>query len=258
MIAALYVSMGNAMKWIVVELGQWWREYAKPMQLFAAVALIAATCLIIVTEEYGQARFYRAYIHFGRDFSFHRLMPHLYWFSSSALFYGLVPMLLILGFRKKPKAFGLQLGDWRLGLKILALFAAVMIVVVYFANQTESFARHYPLNKYALKSLSFFLLYESFYVLYFFAWEFFFRGFLLFALYPAIGAYAIVVQMIPFALLHIGKPVPEVFASVFAGLILGALALRTRSMLYCWLLHAISAVAMDLAVFIGKGQWIWS
>jgi len=54
------------------------------------------------------------------------------------------------------------------------------------------------------------------------------------------------VQTLPFALLHTGKPEAEALSSVFAGVALGWLALRTRSFWWGALLHAAIAFAMDL------------
>ena len=39
-----------------------------------------------------------------------------------------------------------------------------------------------------------------------FAWEFLFRGFLLFALADLFGPYAMWIQTVPFAMAHFGKP----------------------------------------------------
>jgi hypothetical protein len=70
-----------------------------------------------------------------------------------------------------------------------------------------------------------------------FAWEFFFRGWLLWTLGRKYGSDAIWLQMIPFALLHIGKPEIELLSTVLGGAFFGILAWRTRSFLYGWLLH---------------------
>ena len=247
------------MRWLWDELREWWRAYTKDLPLFPVVVLLCMTCLIIIAEVYGDAAFYRKNLRFGdwKIYPIIRLFPHLYWYGASCVLYCLAPLLIIKAFNKRSADFGLQWGDWRLGLKILGVFCAAMAFIVAIALQTETFAGHYPLNKAALRGLSFLLLYESFHVAYFFAWEFAFRGFLLFGLYPVLKNWAILIQMVPFAILHIGKPTPEVFASVGAGLILGAFALRTRSMLYCWLLHAFSALAMDISRFCIKGTWNW-
>ena len=90
------------------------------------------------------------------------------------------------------------------------------------------------------------------YVCYFFGWEFLFRGFLTLVLARYIGALAIVVQVVPFALLHVGKPQPEALGSIVAGIALAILALRTRSIWWGFLLHAAVALSMDAAALIAR------
>ena len=81
--------------------------------------------------------------------------------------------------------------------------------------------------------------------------EAFFRGFLVFGLYPRLGVYAVPVMVIPYTMIHFGKPAPETFAAVIAGFILGYLALKSRSFLWGWMLHWGVAITMDLLV-IGR------
>jgi membrane protease YdiL (CAAX protease family) len=94
------------------------------------------------------------------------------------------------------------------------------------------------------------MIYETAYVLlYYLAWEFFFRGFMLFPLARVFGGVnAILIQIIPSCLIHIGKPVGELTGSIIAGLILGGLALRTGSIWYGWIIHAALGVLVDLLV----------
>ena len=68
-------------------------------------------------------------------------------------------------------------------------------------------------------------------------WEFVFRGFLLFALYPVCGPYAILLQAVPFAIAHFGKPELETLSCIFGGSAFGYVAWRTRSFLYPFLIH---------------------
>lgn len=231
---------------------RWYKDYTKGLSPLPAISILAVTILIVVSEIYGDSSFFRKNFSLGdpKENHFLLLLPHLYWFVASFVLYFIAPILLLKLFKRKLSDFGLSIGDWRYGLKITLFFSVIMLAVIAVILQTPTFSRHYPLNKTALETIHFFLIYESLYVLYFFSWEFIFRGFLLFSLKQAMGNYAILVQMMPFAILHIGKPAPEVFASVFAGLILGAFALKTRSMIYCFLLHAISAVSLDIAVFL--------
>lgn len=230
-----------------------WASYTHGIPRFEGGLAIFATLMLICADMYGDTGFYRTKINLPLQPPFNALAPYLYWFASSILLYFAFPAVYILASGRSLRDFGIGAGDWKIGLKITAAFSLVMILIIVIAVRSPSFSDHYPMCKGALKDGGTFLLYESGYVLYFFSWEFLFRGFLLFGLYRVIGNWAIILQMIPFALLHVGKPDLEVFSSVLAGLILGALTLRTRSMFYAFLLHAISAVSMDAAVLIVKG-----
>lgn len=68
---------------------------------------------------------------------------------------------------------------------------------------------------------------------------------MLFGLKDKLGYYTIFIQMIPFFILHKGKPDLELFASIFAGIILGIQALRSRSFIYSWLLHFAVMFSID-------------
>ena len=78
------------------------------------------------------------------------------------------------------------------------------------------------------------------------AWEFFFRGFLMLGLKTQLRQWAIVVQAIPCALLHVGKPDIEVAAAFPAALVLGLLAYRVGSVIPGWLLHLAVALVINL------------
>ncbi|MCA9320336.1 MAG: CPBP family intramembrane metalloprotease, partial [Planctomycetes bacterium] len=57
---------------------------------------------------------------------------------------------------------------------------------------------------------------------------------------------AIFVMVIPYAMIHFTKPMPEAFGAIFAGVALGYLAMRTRSFYGGILLHYAVALTMDL------------
>lgn len=56
------------------------------------------------------------------------------------------------------------------------------------------------------------------------------------------------IQALLFGIMHIGKPLQEVFGSFIAGIILGVLALRSRSFLPCFWLHWARSATFDLLV----------
>jgi uncharacterized protein len=78
------------------------------------------------------------------------------------------------------------------------------------------------------------------------SWEFFFRGWILFGLRPRWGVWANVVQAVPCALLHMGKPNLEWAIAFPVALGLGALAMRWGTLVPGFLLHAGVALAINL------------
>ena len=111
----------------------------------------------------------------------------------------------------------------------------------------------YPLAKSLLSDQSNLLLYQSAYIIfYYFGWEFFFRGFLLFGLKDRFGDInAILIQTISSCLIHIGKPEGEILGSIIIGILFGIIALRTRSIWYVFLIHAAIGVFLDLFIIYG-------
>jgi hypothetical protein len=122
----------------------------------------------------------------------------------------------------------------------------------------KSFLAYYPL--YAEKSaagaqpdfLFWFVVLEFCFLLYFIGWEFFFRSLILFPLEKHLGGAAAVIGLLPFALTHIGKPIPEVFGSVFAAWFLSVLVLRARSFWICPLIHFAVSFTMNLAAAFSR------
>lgn len=174
------------------------------------------------------------------------LYEFIYWFLGDFLVYFIIPILIILFILKKPlRGFGLQFGDHKTGLKYSGIFAAFMIPLIWFVSSDASFKAAYPHLALAKQSWNIFLIYEAGMLLYMFAWEFIWRGFTLFGLEEKFGIWAIFIQLIPFVILHNGKPPLETFSSILGGIALALLALRTRSFIYCVIVHFSVIFSID-------------
>jgi membrane protease YdiL (CAAX protease family) len=141
----------------------------------------------------------------------------------------LIPLaVILLVFREHPRLYGLTFGDWRAGI-LLTLGAAFLITpVLWLLARGGSMQSYYEAQ---LAGLPWSTLLELV------GWEFFFRGFVLFAYARKFGPDALWLQAVPFALAHIGKPEIETLSTIFGGFAFGWLAYRTRSFLYPFLLH---------------------
>lgn len=227
-----------------------------------SVILCGASAVLIISHYQGGTGYYR--VLFGSRFDSHPAAvayPFFWWFGASIVLYLVVPLLLAFATRGSwNRAYGLSLGDWKAGLLTTALFLVVMMPAAWVASKLPSFAGQYPLagrGAYLVTvggktqvSYGLFALYEAAYFLYFVGWEFLYRGWMLNGLLPRFGrGGALLVQMVPFAVMHLGKPELEALGSIVAGLALGVLALRTRSFWYGAVVHGLIAVWMDCLAF---------
>ena len=175
------------------------------------------------------------------------LYSYLYWFLGDFISLFILPVFIIsLVFKEKPKNFGLQSGDYKAGLKISFYFIIIMVIIIWFASSSPSFQLTYPLLQRTKESWGLFMVFEAGLLIYIFAWEFIWRGFMLFGLEEKFGFYAVLIQMIPFVILHNGKPSIETFSAILGGIALGILAFRTRSFLYCVIVHIGVMFTIDL------------
>jgi membrane protease YdiL (CAAX protease family) len=158
--------------------------------------------------------------------------------------YLLIPLLVIvLVFRERPAAYGFSLGDWRAGLKWVLIAWIGAAPVLYLAGRTPEMAAYYDWSLVSMPGVIFIAALDLF------GWEFLFRGFLLFALYRVAGPSAVVLQAVPFALAHLGKPPLETFSTIFGGTAFGWVAWRTNSFLYAFLIHwYVTAFVVVVAV----------
>lgn len=167
-----------------------------------------------------------------------------------------VPLLLVMmAFGDQPEDYAVSKGDSRAALRLFVLLYVPTLVGLVIASRWPVFQSYYPIYsvaRYSRQELIFWeVAYNGFYM---FSWEFFFRGFLLFGLRPAMGNWALHFQAILFGVMHWGKPMPEFFASFVTGYVLGIVALRTRSFLPTFALHAACAISFDLLVLAWAGR----
>ncbi len=224
------------------------------------IVFVSATLLMVVFNYWGlPSRFAGTSFHqgvadrLGEGYSaYFLLLPYQYWGVSSLVIRVVAPLAVItIILRESPRDWGFRLGGQWEHLRPYVWFLAAMVPVLFLASSLGAFQAKYPLYSFAVEGGWHFWGYQLFYGMQFLGLEAFFRGFLVFGLYPRLGVYAVPVMVIPYTMIHFGKPAPETFAAVIAGFILGYLALKSRSFLWGWMLHWGVAITMDLLV-IGR------
>ncbi|MGD0498934.1 MAG: CPBP family intramembrane glutamic endopeptidase [Bryobacteraceae bacterium] len=219
------------------------RPLVRAGELKPTVILILSALLVTVHSYFGSMKFA-----LGARPAAGPLEAALYMFLTAFLLLGALPALVAAGFGERLTDYGIQLGDWKTGMRaILILFPAIAVLLLYPASQTAEMRAFYPLASQLLPL-------ELARVIFFYtAWEFFFRGFMLFGLRERVGDWlAICIQTVPSCLWHIGCPTGEIVSSIAGGVLFGLLAIRTKSIVWPWLLHCLIGVGLDFFIVATK------
>lgn len=219
------------------------------------VLWLSASLLPALLAYPGSAHFFQnhfAPVHsYGPDARWDAWMYH---HMAAGLLLCVIPWLMIKGvYKEKVSEFGLSLGDWKAGVKLLVLALVILPLPLWLTSKDPAFLREYPLSPGAMISPMHFVLWCAGMLPYFFAWEFFYRGFLGLGLSKRIGVFpAMGVQVAISTIAHIGKPMGETFAAIYGGVLLTLVSISTRSMLWPFLCHFYVGILVHL--FCGLAQ----
>jgi membrane protease YdiL (CAAX protease family) len=129
--------------------------------------------------------------------------------------------------------------------RIYLLFLALVVPAIFVVARQPDFGTYYPFYKNSSRSWYDLILWESMYFAQFFALEVFFRGFWLGALRRSFGSGAIFAMAVPYCMIHFGKPFFEANGAIVAGIALGSLSMKTKSIYQGFLVHITVAGLMD-------------
>jgi membrane protease YdiL (CAAX protease family) len=223
------------------------------------VALTMVALILVMQEYYGRGDFFeqsirpwierRAHAHphgFFDPAVYGELYLRLWWGVTRIGGY-VVPLVLWRRFFPHDRLadFGLRGTGFRSHAWIYAMCVVVMVPVLLLVSRQPDFANYYPMYKQAGRSWLDFVIWELLYILQFFTLELFFRGFQLRAM-RVFGAGAIWAMVVPYCMIHFGKPYLEACGAMVAGVVLGSLAMRTRSIYAGFLVHGTVAILMDV------------
>jgi len=148
------------------------------------------------------------------------------------IYYALLPIFTIIFIlRENPLNFGICLGDYKWWWFYVLITIIIAIPILYVGSIFSSIDQYYSKN---FNFHSFFT--QTIPLLLF--WEFVLRGFLLFGLQERFKEGSILIQMVPFVLLHIGKPEMEILMCIPTGLWLGYIAYRGKSFWPAFITHS--------------------
>lgn len=209
--------------------------------------LLSASLILMTLHMYeGNEKFFLKHFSSGMEEG-----PLLDWYkflykhTASLILFFIIPAILIKTvFCQQLSDFGLTPGDWKFGLPVTLVACLVLTPMVYVSSRNPEFRELYPLTTLANESPKLFLLWGLTYLPHYIGWEFLFRGFLGLGMKEKVGSFAAILIPTAFTvLLHLGKPEGETWSTIPAGIFLGLLTFRTRSVMWAILFHFYAGMA---------------
>ncbi len=234
-----------------------------------AIVLVYTAVALSVVKYFGDPTAFVLYLNlepnsFGAQFCHYFFNQHtgalhsmLFWIGSIIVFYLLIPMAIVRwGFKSPLSEFGLTFKGVAKTWPLYGLLVIFMLPLVFFASDSLAFQDRYPLFQPPKNQLfPQFLLWQMAYFLQFVAVEFFFRGFMVHGTKHRFGYYAVFVMVIPYCMVHFGKPFAETMAAIVAGVVLGMLSLKSRSVIPGIAVHYLVAITMDVMALWREGYF---
>jgi membrane protease YdiL (CAAX protease family) len=186
-----------------------------------------------------------------------RIYQRVWWAAGRLIGYGLIPLLVTKLLLKDSVT---QLGFLVKGTrKHLPLYVGMFLVVaplVVVASYGPGFQAKYPYYRLGPGESLWpkLFMWEALYASQFVALEFFFRGFIVNGLRQSMGYAAVFMPIMPYTMIHYGKPLPEALGSVITGFVLGTMALKTRSIWGGAAIHISIACSMDFLSLWQQGK----
>jgi hypothetical protein len=241
-------------QWLIIDDDYIEPEFKSNQKCISTIILI--TLILVIQKYFGQSKhFTQAFGQFVVNMPLSGLYPRLYMTFMCLILYMLIPFIFIrIVLKGKICDYGFTLRGFSRYIPMYLIMFGVMLPILIGVSFSERFYNHYPLYYGAGESFLSLSIWEISYGLYFLALEFFLRGFMVFALARYIGSYAIFVMVIPYVMIHFGKPFAETVGSIIAGIALGTLSLRTRSIFGGVFIHIAIAWGMDILALLQKGQ----
>jgi len=164
-------------------------------------------------------------------------------------------VVVVVVFRERLRDYGLRVRGISRDARPYALLLVLALPGIIAMSYTPAFQARYPFYDLAPGEAYWpnLWLWWGLYAVQFVALEFFFRGFMLHGLAHRFGWGAIFIMVVPYNMLHYGKPMPEALAAIAGGVVLGDLSLKTKSIWWGAALHIGIAAAMDMLSLWHRG-----
>ncbi|MRG90863.1 CPBP family intramembrane glutamic endopeptidase [Polyangium spumosum] len=223
---------------------------SRPSSLSRGVLAFAVACALLALLRFEGSALGGALVRPLGTLLDPRIQRQAGWVLAHVILLLVFPLVLArLGLGQRPADLGLGIGELRRWAAPTLALLPLVVIGAAVLSRAPGVAAHYRTHTAGISGVFGWIGWIGMWGAAFFAWEFFFRGLLVVGLARDLGGpAAVVLHLVPFTLVHVGKPALEVLLTLPGGLLFGALALRSRSMLGPFLLHWTLGASLDLFV----------
>ncbi len=184
-------------------------------------------------QKYGIKRAQEFWIHFRQLTGF--------------VFFGCIPFLTgLIILKEKISAYGLGIRIGRDVLYYIIILSVIIIFINSFASKSQVNLKRYPLIKTKVWGPGLLIISSSGWIVYLLAYEFLFRGFLLFTCIQSFGIWpAIIINIMVYSLAHVPQGLNETLGAVPFGLVLCYLAVLSGTIWPAFILHVVLAISNE-------------
>ena len=161
-------------------------------------------------------------------------------------FYGILPVSVISLLGENLTRYGLSYSNAVQSLKWVVILSPVIVLINYLNSGKADNLKMYPQIRKKKWTRSLVFVSALSWIVYLCAYEFMFRGILLFSSFYAFGATtAIVINICIYSLVHLPKGIKETFGAIPLGIIFCILTLKTNSILVALFVHIVMALSNE-------------
>lgn len=166
---------------------------------------------------------------------------------SGFLFFGIIPLTVVfVVFNDNVKFYGFSAGNLLHSLYWILVLSPILIIINYFNSKKKENLQIYPQIRTSKWGLQLLIISALTWILYLLAYEFMFRGFLLFVSERNLGFWAaILLNIVVYSLAHIPKGIKETIAAIPFGLVLCIITLQTGNITVACVLHIVLALSNE-------------
>ena len=220
----------------------WEQEYFKS----ATSLSITLICFLFYHFITNSGNLYRK---FQKKFGINRAQEfwiHFRQITGFILLGGIPFIVVLLILREKISAFGLSLSVSSRVLYYIVILSVIIVFINFFASKSRNNQNKYPLIRTKVWDVKLLISSMSGWIIYLLAYEFLFRGFLLFACVQSFGIWpAIIINIIVYSLAHVPQGLNEAVGAIPFGLVLCYVVVLSGAIWPAFLLHTVLAISNE-------------